>query len=142
MLYNWYNLIGNRIIYEQRSLQGGGLMDNKRHQRLAKCRISIYQIGNLKDFIYTFGFIRSGEGDLRAVVEMDYIASEELDHLIRRGFVLDVHFTYVVRSVQHSTILPNLRLFNVPSMTYATTGPWPYPGTGLPTLTSAIAAAK
>ena len=80
-----------------------------------------YQIGNLNDFIFTFGFVRRNEGVARLVVDMDYVASEKLGNLVRLGFVPDVHFTYVVRSVQHIAIL--LDMFNVPSMMYATVGP-------------------
>ena len=82
-------------------------MDYKRHQRLKKCRIrvSIYQIGNLNDFIYTFRFVRRNEGVVRAVVDMDYVTGDKLGNLVRLGFVLEVQFTYVVRSVQHITIL-------------------------------------
>jgi hypothetical protein len=58
---------------------------------------------------------------VRAVVDIDYVASDELGNLVRRGFVLEVQFTYVVRSVQHITIL--LNMLNVPSMTYRTAGP-------------------
>ena len=72
--------------------------------------------GNSNYFNLTFGIVRSGEGDIRAVVDMDYITSNKLGHLVRRGFIVDVYFTYVVRSVQHITILLNFRLFNVPSM--------------------------
>ena len=42
---------------------------------------------------------------MRAVVNMDYVASEELGNLARLGFVRDVEFTYIGRSVQHITIL-------------------------------------
>ena len=42
---------------------------------------------------------------MRAVVDMEYVASEELGDLFRLGIVLEVHFTYAVRSVQHITIL-------------------------------------
>ena len=86
---------------------------------MAKCRISIYQIG---DFIFTFGFIRRAEDEVRGVVDMDYVASDKLGNLVRHGIVLDVHFTYVVWSVQYITIL--LNMLNVPSMTYPTAGPW------------------
>ena len=63
---------------------------------------------------FTFGFVRRGEDDVRTVVDMEYVASDELGNLVRCGFVLDVQFTYVVRSIQHTTIL---LMFNVPSMT-------------------------
>jgi hypothetical protein len=98
-------------------------MEHKRQQRLwTKCRIStIYQIRNLNDFIFTFGIARRREDEVRVEVGMDYIASDELGNLVRLGFVLDVQFPYVVRSVQHITIL--LNMFNVPSMTYPTAGP-------------------
>ena len=72
---------------------------------MAKCRISIYQKRNLNDFIFTFGFVRRNEGVVRVVVNRNYVASNELGNLVRLGFVLDVHFTYAVRSVQHITIL-------------------------------------
>ena len=82
-------------------------MDYERHQRLTKCRIrvSIYQIGNFDDFTFTFRFVRRNEGVVRAVVNMDYVTSNELGNLVRLEFVLEVQFTYVVRSVQHITIL-------------------------------------
>jgi hypothetical protein len=66
---------------------------------MAKCRISIYQIGNLNNLIFTFGFVRRKEGVARVLVDVDYVASYKLGNLVRLGFVLDVHFTYVVRSV-------------------------------------------
>ena len=56
-----------------------------------------------------------------AAVDMDYIASDELGNF-RLRFILGVQFTYVVRSVQHITIL--LNIFNVPSIIYKTDGPW------------------
>jgi hypothetical protein len=58
----------------------------------------------LNDFVFTFGIVRRREGVARAVVDMDYVASNELGNLVRLGFVLDVYFTYVIRSVQHITI--------------------------------------
>ena len=36
---------------------------------------------------------------------MDYVASDELGNLVRLRLVLDVQFPYVVRSVQHTTML-------------------------------------
>ena len=42
---------------------------------------------------------------MRFVVDMEYVASEELDNLVRLGIVLEVHFTYAVRLFQHITIL-------------------------------------
>ena len=36
---------------------------------------------------------------------MDYVASEELGNLARFGFIREMDFTYVVRSVQYITIL-------------------------------------
>ena len=48
-------------------------------------------------FYFTFGFVRGGKGDARVVVNMDYVASDELGNLVRHGFVIDVQFTYVVR---------------------------------------------
>ena len=44
-------------------------------------------------FYFTFGFVRRNEGVVRAVVNMDYVASDELGNHVRLGFVLDVHFT-------------------------------------------------
>ena len=85
------------------------------------CRISIYQIGDLNDFIFTFGTGRGSVGVLRTMVDMNYVASAELDSLVRLGILLEVRFTYALRSVQHITIL--LNMFNVPSMTYPTAGP-------------------
>ena len=75
----------------------------------------------LKGFIFTFGFARSSQGVVRAMFDMDHIASDELGNLVRFGIVLEVHFTYAVLLVQQITIL--LKMFNVPSMTYATAGP-------------------
>ena len=43
----------------------------------------------------------SSEGVVRAVVDMEYVASDELGNLVRLGIVLEVHFTYAVRLVQH-----------------------------------------
>ena len=58
---------------------------------------------------------------MRTVVDMDYVASDELGNFVRLRFFLDVQFTYVVQSVQHITIL--LNMFKVPSMMYNTVGP-------------------
>ena len=58
-------------------------------------------MGNLNEFIFTFGIARRCEGEACVLVDMDYVASDELGNLVRLGFVLDVEFTYVVRSVQH-----------------------------------------
>ena len=69
---------------------------------MAKCQISIYQIGNLNEFILTFGIVRRSESEVRVLVDMDYVASEEFGNLVRLGFILDVNFTYVVRSVQQN----------------------------------------
>jgi hypothetical protein len=33
---------------------------------------------------------------VRAFVEMDYVARDNFDNFVRLGFVLEVHFTYVV----------------------------------------------
>ena len=52
---------------------------------------------------YTFGFVWRSEDAVRAVVDMDYVASEELGNFVRLGFVLDVQFTYVVRSTLYHT---------------------------------------
>ena len=45
---------------------------------------------------------------MRVVVDMKYVASEELGNLVRLGIVREVHFTYAVQLlvVQHITILP------------------------------------
>ena len=59
---------------------------------------------------------------MRAVIDMEYIARDKLGNLVGLGIVLEVHFTYTVRLIQHVSIL--LNMFNVPSMTYATDGPW------------------
>ena len=73
---------------------------------MADCRISsIYQIGELNDFILTFGFVRRSKGVVRAVFDMDYIASDELGNLVRLGIVPEVHFTYAVQSAEFN-ILP------------------------------------
>ena len=53
---------------------------------------------------------------------MDYVTSDDLCNFVGLGFVLDVQFTYVVRSVQQITIL--LNMFNVPSMMYRTVAVW------------------
>ena len=102
--------------------------------------VSKYQIHNLYGFIFTFGFIRSSERVVRALIDMEYVASNKLGNLVGLGIVLEVHFTYTVRLVQHVSRLPNM--FNVPSMTYTTAGPWLCAGTGTPTVSSATAAAK
>ena len=62
-----------------------------------KCRISIYQIGNLNDFFFTFGFVRSSERVVRAVIDMEYVASDNLGNLVRIRIVRVVHFTYANR---------------------------------------------
>ena len=54
---------------------------------------------------FTFGTGWTSEGVVRAMVDMEYIASDELGNIVRLGIVLEVHFTYEVRSVQHTTIL-------------------------------------
>ena len=61
---------------------------------------------------------------MRAFVDMEYVASDELGDLVGLGIVREVNFTYVdpVSSNQHIAIL--LNMLNVPSMTYATAGPW------------------
>ena len=71
---------------------------------------------------------------------MDYVTSDNLGNLVGLGIILYMRFTYAVRLIEHFTIL--LNLFNVPSMMYATVGPWAYAGTGMPTVTSTIAASK
>ena len=71
--------------------------------------------------MFTFGTGWSSEGVVRAVVDMEHIASDELGNLVRLGIVLEVHFAYEVQLVQHITIL--LNMFNLPSTTYATAGP-------------------
>ena len=53
---------------------------------------------------------------------MDYVASNKLGNLVGLGIILEVHFTYAVRLAKHVSIL--LNMFDVPSMTYATVGPW------------------
>ena len=61
---------------------------------------------------------------MRVLVDMDYVASDELGNLVRVGIVLDVHFTYAaVQSVQDISTILLLNMFNVPSMTYTTPGP-------------------
>ena len=50
--------------------------------------------------MFTFGFVRGKESVARVLIDMDYVASEKLDNLVRLGFFPDVQFTYVVRSVQ------------------------------------------
>ena len=57
-----------------------------------------------------------------AAVDMDYVASDKLGNFVRLRFFLDMQYTYLVRSVQHITIL--LNMFNVPSIMYKTDGPW------------------
>ena len=85
-------------------------MEHKRHQRLAKCQyLTKHTI-----YIFTFGFARSSERVVRAVIDMEYIASDKLGDLVRLRVVREVHFTYAVRLVQHVSIL--LNMFNVPSM--------------------------
>jgi hypothetical protein len=69
----------------------------------AKCRISIYQIGNLKFFIFTFGFVRRRQGDVRVLLDVDYVAGHELGNLARLGIVRKVRFTYAIRSVELSS---------------------------------------
>jgi len=39
-----------------------------------------------------FGFVRSSEGEVSVVVDMDYVASDELGNFVRLGIVLEVHF--------------------------------------------------
>jgi hypothetical protein len=46
---------------------------------------------------------------VRALVDMEYVSSDELSNLIRLGIVLEVHFTYRVQLVQHITILLNVQ---------------------------------
>ena len=98
-------------------------MEHKRLQSLWKSRISIYQISNLNGFILTFAFVRSSERDVRALIEMDYVTSDNLGNLVGLEIVLEVHFTYAIRFliIGHVTIL--LNKFNVPSITYTTVGP-------------------
>ena len=83
-------------------------MEHKRHQRLWQSFI-ICQLDNLYGFIFTFGFVRSSERVVRAVIDMDYVASDKLGNLIRLGIVLYVQFTYADRLVQHGSILTYLR---------------------------------
>jgi hypothetical protein len=96
-------------------------MEYKRHQRLWQSVKSVSITDNLNDFIFTFGFVRSSEGVVSVVVDMDDVAGEELGNFVWLGIVLEVHFAYAVQSIQHITIL--LNMFCVPSMTYATVGP-------------------
>jgi hypothetical protein len=55
---------------------------------------------------FTFGFVRRSEDAVRALVNMDYVASDELGNFVRLGFVLDVQFTYAVRRRGQFDILP------------------------------------
>ena len=55
-------------------------------------------------FFFTFDFVRSSEVDLRALLDMEYVTGEELGDFVRLGFVLGMHFTYVVQV--RSNILP------------------------------------
>ena len=66
-----------------------------------QCRINIScQIGHLSDFIFTFGFVRRSKDAVHVLVDVDYVASDELGNLVGLGFILEVQFTYVVvRSV-------------------------------------------
>ena len=96
-------------------------MEHKRHQGLRKS-VSIYQIHSLYGFDFTFGFGRSRERVVRAVIDMKYVASNKLGNLVRLRIVREVQFTYAVRFIKHITIFINM--FNVPSTTYATAGPW------------------
>jgi len=41
-----------------------------------------------------FGFVRRSEDAVRAFIDMDYVASDELGNFVRLGFVLDVQFTF------------------------------------------------
>ena len=54
---------------------------------------------------------------MRAVIDMDYVASDKLGNLVGLGILLYVHFTYEVRLtiIEHVTIL--LNMFNLPSIT-------------------------
>ena len=72
---------------------------------MGKCRISQYLSNRLGQIIFTFGFARTSEGVVRFVVDMDYVASDDLANLFRLGIVHEVHFTYAVQLVQHITIL-------------------------------------
>ena len=58
--------------------------------------------------IYTFSPVRRCEVGVRALFNMDHVASDELGNLVRLGFVPEVYFTYAVRSVQHITIPLNM----------------------------------
>ena len=53
--------------------------------------------------MFTFGFVRGKESVARVLIDMDYVASEKLGNLVGLGFVPNVHFTYVVRSVQRTS---------------------------------------
>ena len=88
----------NRIISSKRSPPGGDAMEHTRHQILwRKCRMSHWQHLSNIQFIFTFGFVRSSEGVVRALVNMDYVASDELGNLVRLGIVLEMYFTYAVQ---------------------------------------------
>ena len=73
-------------------------MEHTRHQILwQKCRTSHWQYPSHIQLIFTFGFVRSSEGVVRAFVDMDYVASDELGNLVRLGIVLKMYFTYAVQ---------------------------------------------
>ena len=44
--------------------------------------------------LFTFGFGRRREDAVGVLVDMDYVASDELGNLVRLGFVLYVQFAY------------------------------------------------
>ena len=43
----------------------------------------------------TFGFVWSSKGVVCALIDMEYVASDELGDLIGLGIVREVNFTYV-----------------------------------------------
>ena len=68
-------------------------------------------LSNRYDIIFTFSSARGSEGVVRAVVDMDYVASDELGNLVGLRIVFKVHVTYAVpdrRLVQHMTIRLNM----------------------------------
>ena len=66
-------------------------MEHKRHQRLVACQY----LSNIQ-FIFTFGFARSSERVVRALIDMEYVASDQLGNLVRLRIVREVDFTYAV----------------------------------------------
>ena len=60
-------------------------------------KVSNESLASYIQFIFMFGLIRSSEGVVRAFVNMDYVASDELGNLVRLGIVLEMYFTYAVQ---------------------------------------------